>query len=197
MDLEAGTPKASSLPTEKVRFFILDSGKKHLLERSRGTEDCLPLIEQHTSTNTGPGAKLRCLEEGEEAAFSFLARLPNCRMLRPTTLEGSDTPVKVSHALVLDVRYRTSDGIARVMSIYKNITIASVSLPSPSDSNGTQLRASLLVHVHSRLSLAAALRARGSLFDIVKSAQSTLQLRPTTGECSQLGVRAKQKSQQQ
>lgn len=118
---------------QKHRFCTLDAGKKHLLQDQHpGSE--LPVIDSYSSPNKqGPGqeeASLATVKEGQSPSFTFLARLPNCKAIRASTVEGSDTPIRVSHALSLDVRYRASDGSSRVMSIYKRVQIASVSDPS-------------------------------------------------------------------
>lgn len=57
--------------------------------------------------------------------------MPTDDIVRPTTLNGTVTPISVSHKLSVEIRYIQEGGEAKVLTIGKDVTIASVS-PSPS-----------------------------------------------------------------
>lgn len=50
-----------------------------------------------------------------ESGVSFVARAPTSRFIKPTTLKGTTTRIRISHSLVTEVQYRvlkdTSDGL--------------------------------------------------------------------------------------
>lgn len=133
--VEVGQEK-DKLKLKKVphRFCTLDSGKKELLQayaqhhHHHHHQTDPPVIDSTSSPGKPTKADEAVLSvmDGKVASLVFLTRLPNCRTIRASTVDGSNTPLRVSHALNLDVRYRAIDGTARVMSIYKKVHIASV-----------------------------------------------------------------------
>lgn len=70
------------------------------------------------------------LAPGEARHFSALAQLPTDDWLRPTTVEGTETPLRVSHEMFAEISYRnpTSSGPqqTRVMTWATPVRIASV-----------------------------------------------------------------------
>ncbi|KAM0745994.1 hypothetical protein T439DRAFT_330189 [Meredithblackwellia eburnea MCA 4105] len=87
-----------------------------------------PILPYETSDN----APLKDLEplyeldKGEEFKWSKLMRIPDDDHCRPTTLEGTDTRIRASHKICVEIRYRkqgeTKD---MVVSILKPIQISS------------------------------------------------------------------------
>jgi hypothetical protein len=74
------------------------------------------------------------VQAAEPYTCSRVMRVPIDDHVRPTTLEGSETPVRVSHKLLVEVRYR-AEGEAgdKIFLFGKDVTIGSVrSRPSSS-----------------------------------------------------------------
>lgn len=69
------------------------------------------------------------IRPGEPRQFAALAQLPTDDWLRPTTIEGTDTPLGVSHELVAEVTYRSPKDPRhmRVLTCARPVDIASVS----------------------------------------------------------------------
>ncbi|GAA5895076.1 hypothetical protein JCM6882_008278 [Rhodosporidiobolus microsporus] len=63
---------------------------------------------------------------GEEFHYSRICRVPDDDHVRPTTLEGTDTKIRVGHKMSVEVRYRKDgDEEDMVLTIGKPITITS------------------------------------------------------------------------
>lgn len=58
--------------------------------------------------------------------YERIARLPCDDLIRPTTLDGTETKIRVSHSLVGEIRYRIGNGPDQVLVMSKKVTIASV-----------------------------------------------------------------------
>ncbi|GAA6014720.1 hypothetical protein JCM10207_006917 [Rhodosporidiobolus poonsookiae] len=69
------------------------------------------------------------VEPGQEFHHARIVRVPDDDHVRPTTLEGTDTPIRVSHKMSVEIRYRkegdTPDTEDMVLTIGKPITITS------------------------------------------------------------------------
>lgn len=66
------------------------------------------------------------LEGGKEWMYARVTRIPDDDSVRPTTLEGTDTPIRVKHQLVCQVRYRFKGSKKdQVLEMASTVTIAS------------------------------------------------------------------------
>lgn len=113
------------LPKKKHRFCQYDYRRSHLLKNGK-----VPFIGPDTLPSQPGGLRQLLVHapKGKETRISFVTRLPDCRTMRPTSLEcNSRTPLHISTNIGVDVRYRASDGSARVMTVDKKVSIASVS----------------------------------------------------------------------
>lgn len=72
------------------------------------------------------------LKPGESRQFSALAQLPTDDWLRPTTVDGTQTPLRVSHEMFVEITFRnpasTGPQQSRVMTWTTPVHIASVGL---------------------------------------------------------------------
>ncbi|KAF8306103.1 hypothetical protein DL93DRAFT_2088997 [Clavulina sp. PMI_390] len=66
--------------------------------------------------------------------LSHLAQLPGDEYLRPSTIKGTKTPIKVSHEIVLEVRFRSTGGTPPVTSA---VASSSAMQRSPSSEDDT------------------------------------------------------------
>ncbi|KAK4055772.1 hypothetical protein OIV83_000319 [Microbotryomycetes sp. JL201] len=86
-------------------------------------EPCCPVKPDVYSTDPTP---LKQLRDNEGFHYSRTARVPTDDFVRPTTLPGTETRIRVGHKVVVEIRYRiqgeTSD---KVLVIGKDVTIAS------------------------------------------------------------------------
>ncbi|KEI37776.1 uncharacterized protein L969DRAFT_19252 [Mixia osmundae IAM 14324] len=73
-----------------------------------------------------PLKSFKRLRVGERLTTSWLARVPNDDVLRPSTHPGSITPIRVSHELALEIRYSLPDDPkTRILTIKKPVLLAS------------------------------------------------------------------------
>lgn len=78
-----------------------------------------------------PDVGVHCLTQGEEYIYSRVMRVPDDNFVRPTTLAGSDSRIKVAHTIGVELRFRTAlDPVEKVMTLTQVATIASVSVES-------------------------------------------------------------------
>jgi hypothetical protein len=80
-------------------------------------------------------APLFTLVPGTEHRLRHLGRLPNDNEVRPTTQEGTDTPIRMKHELQVEVVWTRGDGERKKTVLKQSLNIFSVaslpSLPSP------------------------------------------------------------------
>ncbi|GAA5970544.1 hypothetical protein JCM8115_002735 [Rhodotorula mucilaginosa] len=97
-------------PEQRKLLFYADSSTPvpnstdNLLDRdhlSRGAPP--PLAYEPRAFLPQPLARL---EGGKEWMYARVTRIPDDDSVRPTTLKGTDTPIRVQHALVAQVRFR-------------------------------------------------------------------------------------------
>lgn len=67
------------------------------------------------------------LLEGHEWTYTCVLRIRDDEHVRPSTVAGSDGPIKVGHALIVDINYEIG-GEPQVVSVGTPTLIASVSL---------------------------------------------------------------------
>ncbi|GAA5972878.1 hypothetical protein JCM11641_003985 [Rhodosporidiobolus odoratus] len=93
--------RQATVPEAYHTVFILDSSylpnSAQMRDNGRGS------TRRNLSTDAEP---LTVLSEGKEASIVHLARLHNDNFLRPTTREGTDTPIRVGHRVEMEVLYR-------------------------------------------------------------------------------------------
>lgn len=71
---------------------------------------------------------LRQIELGHEWVYTRAMRCPSSDTVRPTTLDGTEAPIRVSHALSVEIRYRLDGTEAdKILTVQKPIVIGSVS----------------------------------------------------------------------
>ncbi|GAA6050031.1 hypothetical protein JCM3770_001924 [Rhodotorula araucariae] len=117
-------------PVQKKLLFYVDSSTPlahstdDLLDRdhlSRGAPP--PLAYEPRALLPQPLARL---EGGKEWMYARVTRIPDDDSVRPTTLEGTDTPIRVKHQLVCQVRYRFKGSKKdQVLEMASHVTIAS------------------------------------------------------------------------
>lgn len=74
---------------------------------------------------TGTRAPKAHLYSGEYYREECLLRVLSDDIVRPTTLEGTETRIRVSHKLLIDIRYR-KDGEEHILPLQKMVCIATV-----------------------------------------------------------------------
>ncbi|SCV70741.1 BQ2448_3503 [Microbotryum intermedium] len=69
---------------------------------------------------------LHILRQEHPWTYEMVARVPRDEIIRPTTLEGTLTPIKVKHRFVLEIRYRVEgEDEDRLLTVGRNCCIAS------------------------------------------------------------------------
>ncbi|KAG0661971.1 hypothetical protein C6P46_003676 [Rhodotorula mucilaginosa] len=119
-------------PEQRKLLFYADSSTPvpnstdNLLDRdhlSRGAPP--PLAYEPRAFLPQPLARL---EGGKEWMYARVTRIPDDDSVRPTTLKGTDTPIRVQHALVAQVRFRYKGSKKdHVLEMESKVDIASVS----------------------------------------------------------------------
>ncbi|SGY78836.1 BQ5605_C008g04968 [Microbotryum silenes-dioicae] len=70
---------------------------------------------------------LHVLEQEHPWTYEIVARVPRDELIRPTTLEGTLTPIKVKHRFILEIRYRVDgEDEDRLLTVGRNCCIASM-----------------------------------------------------------------------
>ncbi|KAM0788678.1 hypothetical protein ACM66B_002775 [Microbotryomycetes sp. NB124-2] len=86
-------------------------------------EPCCPVKPDVYSTDPTP---LKQLSDNEGFHYSRTARVPTDDFVRPTTLPGTETRIRVGHKVMVEIRYRIKgDTKDKVLVIGKDVTIAS------------------------------------------------------------------------
>ncbi|GAA5870594.1 hypothetical protein JCM8547_002056 [Rhodosporidiobolus lusitaniae] len=116
-------------PVQRKLLFYADSttpvptSSEDLLDRpnlSRGAPP--PLSYEPRALLPKPLARL----EQKEWTYARVTRIPDDDLVRPSTLEGTDTPIRVKHNLVCQVRYRMKGSNKdQVLEMSSAVTIAS------------------------------------------------------------------------
>jgi hypothetical protein len=71
---------------------------------------------------------LHALQREEEYSYTTLFRVPTDEVVRPSTLPGTETRIRVTHTLILEIRYRKEGEVEdRILLISRPVVIASVS----------------------------------------------------------------------
>ncbi|GAA6019165.1 hypothetical protein JCM10207_006572 [Rhodosporidiobolus poonsookiae] len=117
-------------PVQRKLLFFADSttpvptSAEDLLDRSnlsRGAPP--PLAYEPRSFFPQPLARL---EGGKDWTYARVTRIPDDDSVRPTTLEGTDTPIRVKHQLVCQIKYRFKGSKKdQILEMATNVTIAS------------------------------------------------------------------------
>ncbi|BGP14907.1 hypothetical protein JCM10213v2_002862 [Rhodosporidiobolus nylandii] len=117
-------------PIQRKLLFYADSttpvptSTEDLLDRpnlSRGAPPPLPYEPRMLLPQP-----LARLEGGKEWTYARVTRIPDDDSVRPTTLDGTDTPIRAKHALVCQVKYRFKGSKKdQVLEMASNVTIAS------------------------------------------------------------------------
>ncbi|GAA5956901.1 hypothetical protein JCM21900_006284 [Sporobolomyces salmonicolor] len=122
-------PTSRPSKQNKLLFYVdstspIPSSTEDLLDRpnlSRGTLP--PLAYEPRAFLPQPLARL---ERSKEWTYARVTRIPDDDSVRPTTLEGTDTPIRVKHQLVVQVRYRFKGSKKDlVLEMASKVTIAS------------------------------------------------------------------------
>ncbi|CEQ40475.1 SPOSA6832_02102 [Sporobolomyces salmonicolor] len=122
-------PTSRPSKQKKLLFYVdstspIPSSTEDLLDRpnlSRGTLP--PLAYEPRAFLPQPLARL---ERSKEWTYARVTRIPDDDSVRPTTLEGTDTPIRVKHQLVVQIRYRFKGSKKDlVLEMASKVTIAS------------------------------------------------------------------------
>ncbi|KAH8924525.1 hypothetical protein BT69DRAFT_1349390, partial [Atractiella rhizophila] len=149
---------------DRVECFILQKFELHDLRRRDGKGDRAAVAEVRQSLFI----KKRGIEDyaewvaeaGSEWIFKEWIQLPNDKVLRPSTLEGTDTPIHVSSTIVFQLTYHlcnesgTFGGRALMLSLKQKVDISSCcclmeSLTLPSYHASTSTSSSITTDVWS------------------------------------------------
>ncbi|KAF8326860.1 uncharacterized protein EI90DRAFT_3069291 [Cantharellus anzutake] len=70
---------------------------------------------------------LHALPSATSYHISHLARLPSDEFIRPSTLKGTNTPIEISHDIVLELKFEhpESENDVKVLKVSKSLTISS------------------------------------------------------------------------
>ncbi|GAA6029706.1 hypothetical protein JCM8097_001011 [Rhodosporidiobolus ruineniae] len=89
----------------------------------RPISTCCAIVPDQPIPDPSP---LASVVPGQEFHHSRICRVPDDDHVRPTTLEGTETKIRVSHKISVEVRYRKAgDEEDMVLTIAKPVTIAS------------------------------------------------------------------------
>lgn len=87
-------------------------------------QDCCPPRADSHSCDSSPLAELA---PNSPFHYARTMRIPMDDYVRPTTLEGTDARIRVSHKLSVEVRYRKEgDDVDKVLLVGKDVIIGSV-----------------------------------------------------------------------
>lgn len=113
--------------------------KRHVLMKVDVSAHANPLVPTPSRPIGGAGnsapldpvredsSPLHELKFEEEFRYASLFRVPNDDHIRPSTLPATETKIRVSHKLVVEVRYRLGyEEEDRLLTISRPVTIASV-----------------------------------------------------------------------
>lgn len=140
----AGTfSRRFSIPvsTRRATSALLKARSHTVSSPSYVSSSCNPLLpssssppSQHNNTCNGrPLMKL--IPQGKAYQLSHLAGLPGDDIIRPSTVPGTNTPIRIAHEVVLEVRFERpvagdnpadGDNRVRVLRVEKPIVISSV-----------------------------------------------------------------------
>ncbi|BGP14949.1 hypothetical protein JCM10213_007249 [Rhodosporidiobolus nylandii] len=93
------------------------------VEGFRPQSTCCPILPDKPVADPTP---LAAVQAGHEFHFSRICRVPDDDCVRPTTLEGTETKIRVAHKMNVEIRYRKDgDSEDMVLSIGKPVTVTS------------------------------------------------------------------------
>lgn len=120
----------TSPPRQRKTLFYADQttpivDDSSLLDRGNlGRGASIPLA--YESRRLSPKALVE-LPGGKEWSYSRIVRVPDDDQVRPTTLDGTDTRIRVKHKLVAEVRYRIGGSKKdMILEMSTDVVIASV-----------------------------------------------------------------------
>lgn len=101
--------------------------------KDTGKSGKTPTNGKRASSSSSSNTPLQIIEAGGSYHVSHLARLPNDDIIRPSTLEGTKTPISTKHELTLEIRFVQvgDDGVPGKPLVLKSeqpITLSSVSI---------------------------------------------------------------------
>lgn len=99
--------KTAQPPVDKRTIILLDSNNPANEGKTSLCSAQADKSEQHKSGARTPVAGPLCVvAENQEFSLSHLGRIPNDNVVRPTTQEGTDSGIRVSHEIAVEVMYR-------------------------------------------------------------------------------------------
>lgn len=130
-DLTIDSIKASVEQTFAIQYedgrVATPTPKRHVLPSASPT---LPSEKHGVRGPPDPEFPIN-ISAGEERRLAWIMRVPDDDLVRPTTLDGTETRIRVSHVLSTEVVYRTATGSEDVsVTIRIPIKIASVRIPA-------------------------------------------------------------------
>lgn len=122
-----------SPPRQKKLLFYLDestnpagTSSESLLDKANiGRGSNPPLSHELRKLNAKP---IYNIDNETEWHFSRIVRIPDDDHVRPSTLKGTQTPIRVKHKFVVEIKYRLADGKKdMLLTMSTDLVIASVS----------------------------------------------------------------------
>lgn len=118
------------MPSDSIVIFRMD-GRQHYSREVETADGRLVFLQerQNKKSPRPPTTHLGTLTPGQSESFSQLVQLPSDAELRPSTVDGSRTPIRISHELQINVVYSEGKGKVRQLQASKRVQLASVSTP--------------------------------------------------------------------
>jgi len=90
------------------------------------TKPSLPIVPSRREAEPLPSeSSLTSIPVGMSYQISHLGRLPSDDVIRPSTLQGTNTPIEVSHDLVLEMKFDVPGKDSEVLRVSRRVTISS------------------------------------------------------------------------
>lgn len=143
-DLRYDDGFSTRTPSQILRLIDVDSTPSSSLQSSSTLSSndllttCSSLPEPESTEQVSTHAFVPVdVPAGSHFTHSRLCRIPSDKLVRPTTLPGTDTPLRISHTCSIRVRFRENgDKEDRVIEIAKPVVVASWCVPlSPAPSS--------------------------------------------------------------
>ncbi|GAA94020.1 uncharacterized protein L969DRAFT_92953 [Mixia osmundae IAM 14324] len=114
-----GVSPHATRPSSPTHEYLANGGPSLSANARRGRE------LKRAARNASIGPHLADLDASEEYSIKHVSRIPNDNLLRPSTQPGTQTPIRITHELAIEVRYLNAQNKPRVLKIKKAISIAS------------------------------------------------------------------------
>ncbi|GAA6014743.1 hypothetical protein JCM10207_006924 [Rhodosporidiobolus poonsookiae] len=125
-----GEPQPGPIPTSPSTALCVSPASAPLLEPATTSDPDLKPGSTYCRPKLVPDpCPLARVKSGQEFHHARIVRVPDDDYVRPTTVEGTDTPIRVSHKMSVEIRYRKEgdnpDAEDMVFTMGKAINITS------------------------------------------------------------------------